>query len=142
MRVQPLVVISSNSAANNNNRRTGLLSGFQQRAQRHTFGRFITRDEIDKQHPIFVSDLLRTIPGLEVVPRLGGNDVRSITGCRPAVYLDGIRYPLMGETIDQIVSPYELEGIEVYTHPSEVPVEFQGPGSDCGVIALWTRTGA
>jgi hypothetical protein len=117
------------------------LSGFQQRAQRRAFGYFITRDQIDKLRPFAVSDLLRTVPGLEVVPSLRGfgNVVRTIEGCTPAVYLDGVRFPLMGESIDDIANPNELEGIEVYTHAAEVPPEFSGPWSNCGVIALWTR---
>jgi hypothetical protein len=118
------------------------LSGFEQRAQRHGFGYFFTRDQIDKLRPFSVTDLLRTVPGLIVQPSLRGfgNVVRTIEGCTPAVYLDGVRFPLMGESIDDIVSPQALEGIEVYTHATEVPAEFMGAFSNCGVIALWTRT--
>ena len=89
-----------------------------------------------------MTDLLRTVPGLQVLPSLRGfgNVVRTIEGCTPAVYLGGTRFPLMGESIDDIVNPMALEGIEVYTHAAEVPAEFQGPFSNCGVIALWTRT--
>jgi hypothetical protein len=122
---------------------SGRLSGFEQRAQRRAFGYFITRDQIDRQRPFNVTDLLRTIPGLQVLPssRGFGNIVRTIEGCTPAVYLDGVRFPLMGESIDDIVNPMDLEGVEVYTHAAEVPAEFAGPASDCGVIALWTRRG-
>ena len=126
----------------NANPKSKRLSGFEQRAQRRAFGYFITRDQIDKLRPFEVSDLLRTVPGLQVLPSLRGfgNVVRTIEGCTPAIYLDGTRFPLMGESIDDIVNPMALEGIEVYTHAAEVPAEFQGPFSNCGVIALWTRT--
>jgi hypothetical protein len=73
-------------------------------------------------------------------PRGFGNEVLTTTGCRPAVYLDGLRYPLRGESIDHIVNPMDIEGIEVYSNPAEVPVEYQGPGSSCGAIVIWTRT--
>jgi hypothetical protein len=118
------------------------LTGFAERAKAHTFGNFITRDEIEKRKPLFVSDLLATVPGLQVVPspRGVGNEVLTTTGCRPAVYLDGLRYPLRGESIDHIVNPMDIEGIEVYSNPAEVPVEYQGPGSSCGAIVIWTRT--
>lgn len=33
----------------------------------------------------------------------------------------------------------DIEGIEVYRGPSELPGEFMGPDSRCGVIAIWTR---
>jgi hypothetical protein len=57
----------------------------------------------------------------------------------PAVYLDGVRFPLLGESIDNIIDPSQLEGIEVYTHAAEVPAQFASARSNCGVIALWTK---
>jgi hypothetical protein len=111
------------------------------RAQRGGFGYFITRDKIEQQRPFRVTDLLRTVPGLQVLPsgRAFGDIVRTTEGCSPAVYLDGSRFPLMGESIDNLVDPMALEGIEVYPRAVEVPAEFQGPFANCGVIALWTR---
>jgi hypothetical protein len=54
--------------------------------------------------------------------------------------LDGVPYALLGgETIDDVVSPTQLEGIEVYRHAAEVPAEFLTAGSSCGAIVLWTR---
>jgi hypothetical protein len=134
-RLRPMVVTAN--ARQNNNR----LSGF---ARRNAFGRYITRDQIDKMHPIFVSDLLRTTPGLQVVPssRGFGYDVLTTEGCRPAIYVDGLHYPLLGgETIDQVVNPNEIDSIEVYAHAAEVPPEYMGPGSNCGAIVIWTKRG-
>ena len=135
VRLTPIKVTAKNKRA------AGKLGGFAERASKRTFGRFITREDIEKRHPVSVSDMLATIPGLQVVPspRGFGNEVRSITGCRPAVYLDGVRFPLMGESIDHIVDPMDVEGIEVYTNAAEMPVEYQGPGASCGAILLWTR---
>ncbi|HEV7837803.1 MAG TPA: TonB-dependent receptor [Gemmatimonadaceae bacterium] len=134
VQMRPVAIVA------NNRRTSGRLSGFYDRAQRKGFGYFITADDIQKRRPFFVSDLLRTVPGLEVLPspRGFGNIVRTIEGCQPAVYLDGVRFPLMGESIDDIVNPSQLEGIEVYTHAAEVPAQFANFGS-CGVIALWTK---
>jgi hypothetical protein len=39
--------------------------------------------------------------------------------------------------IDQILSPYEVEAVEVYRGAGEVPAQF-GPES-CGAIVIWTR---
>jgi hypothetical protein len=135
VQMKPVAIVASNR------RTSGRLSGFYDRAQRHGFGYFITPDQIQKLRPFFVTDLLRTVPGLEVLPspRGFGNIVRTVEGCQPAVYLDGVRFPLMGESIDNIVDPNSLEGVEVYTHFAEVPAQFMDARSNCGVIALWTK---
>jgi carboxypeptidase family protein/TonB-dependent receptor-like protein len=136
--LRPVVVTA------NNRRPTGRLGGFYDRMSKRLGGYFITRDDIQKRNPLLVSDLLRTIPGLEVLPsaRAFGYDIRTVEGCRPAVFLDGLPLPLMrGETIDDLVNPMDVEGIEVYRHAAEVPVQFQR-GSACGAIVIWTRTGA
>jgi hypothetical protein len=137
VQLRPLAIVSNDRPT------SGKLAGFYNRAKRGGFGYFITRDKIDQMRPFFVSDLLRTVPGLEVFPSMRGfgNMVRTIEGCRPAVFLDGVRFPLIGESVDDIVSPQALEGIEVYTHATEVPAEFQGPFATCGAIVLWTKGG-
>lgn len=61
-------------------------------------------------------------------------------GCVPAVYLDGMRMAGGAGSIDLWTRPEDLEGIEVY-HGATVPVDLSGPGTDCGVVLLWTRTG-
>jgi hypothetical protein len=58
--------------------------------------------------------------------------------CVPQIYLDGMRIRTC--SIDDLASPMDLEGIEVY-RSAVVPAELAGPGSSCGVIALWTRRG-
>lgn len=133
--LQPVVVTA------NNRRSTSRLGGFYDRLNRHVGGTFITRDDIDKRRPFRVTDLLATVPGLRLVPGRFGDDVVATEGCRPAVYLDGVRFPLLGEKIDNIVNPQEIEGIEVYPHLAETPVEFQSAGQNCGAIAIWTRVG-
>jgi hypothetical protein len=46
------ITVNANSRENNNR-----LAGF---AQRNAFGHYITRDQIDKMHPISITDLLRS----------------------------------------------------------------------------------
>lgn len=136
--LKPVVVVA------NNRRPPGRLGGFYDRMQRYKTGRFITREQIDKMRPFFVTDILRTLPGVQVVPSLRGigYDVRMSTGCRPNVFLDGLSFPLTGESIDDIVSPMQLEGVEVYPTAAEVPPDLHPTDNMCGAIALWTRGGA
>jgi hypothetical protein len=136
--LRPVQITSSNRLS------SGRVGGFYDRMQRHGFGTFITRDQIEKRHPVWVSDLLRTTPGLVVEPKPTGVgfDVRTTEGCRPEVFVDGVHYPLYFESVDDVVHPDEIEGIEVYAHAAEVPAEYHVPGSPCGVIAIWTRTGS
>ncbi|MEX1183198.1 MAG: hypothetical protein WEF86_08165 [Gemmatimonadota bacterium] len=48
--------------------------------------------------------------------------------------------PLLGMSIDDLVRPLDLEAIEVYRGPSEMPAEFAR--GTCGAIVLWTRNGS
>jgi hypothetical protein len=61
--------------------------------------------------------------------------------CRgPLWFLNGFAYPNVpwGTEFDDI-SLALLEGIEFYMNPLQVPAEYWRGGSECGVIALWTR---
>lgn len=130
------VLLTSNSR-----RPSGRLGGFYDRMQHKKFGTFITRAQIEKRRPFNVTDMLAGASGLIVQPsRRGfGNEVRTTQRCRPTVYLDGLPFPLLGESIDNLVNPMQLEGIEVYPNALDVPGELQRGLSRCGVIALWTK---
>lgn len=99
-------------------------------------GQFMTLAEIEKRNVVATSDLLRTFTGL------GKRGATSfMAGCaRPVVFLDGIKMP-QSLSIDDIAIPRELAGIEFYTGPAQIPVQYKGSGASCGVILLWTRTG-
>ncbi|HKP76068.1 MAG TPA: Plug domain-containing protein, partial [Longimicrobiaceae bacterium] len=89
------------------------------------------------------SDLLRRIPGLAFrQTRKGGFALRGRGGCEPQVYLDGMDVSMFGTatTVDDLVRPEDLEGVEVYGS-SSIPVEFirNTPGDQCGAVMLWTR---
>jgi TonB family protein len=120
----------------------GWATRFYERKERG-MGRYVTRQEIDRRNPIRTTDMLRTIPGVQVMPGPGGfGYVLRVRGsrCDPLVWIDGA--PAFGGYLDvDAFQPQSLEGIEVYSGPSTVPVELRGPrGEDaCGVIALWTR---
>ena len=45
----------------------------------------------------------------------------------------------MGESIDDLVRPQEIAGIEIYVSASSLAAEFGGSTSQCGVVAIWTK---
>jgi hypothetical protein len=74
-------------------------------------------------------------------------------GARPACYmdvwLDGVRMYQFGFTPPQplfdvnSISPYSLEGIEVYAGTAQIPAKYNSQfSSGCGVVLFWTRISA
>ena len=67
-------------------------------------------------------------------------------GCWPVAYVDrhlvstgGIGgYPT---AVDDAVAGSDISAIEVYRSAAEIPPEFMGPSSACGVIVIWTHRG-
>ena len=118
-------------------RRGADMGGFEER-RRIGLGHFITRADLEAE-PTYVSSLLRTIPGVQVAPsRLtGGGDLSIRGGCRPDLVLDGILLRWVGGlSIDDHVTPTEVEAIEVY-RGVETPLRFGN--SPCGAVVVWTR---
>jgi hypothetical protein len=100
-------------------------------------GVFITRAALDSTTAQSVTALLAR------VPLLGGDGVLSLSrgGCTPTLYLNGARFQLAsGETIDDLILPRTLDGVEIYRHRTELPPEFAGIDR-CAAIVFWTRTG-
>lgn len=122
-------------------RLTGALREFHERAERRAWGSFVTREEISRRNPVRTTDLLRTLPGVRLAPtRSGRHAVLLRGGCPARVYLDGIRVRLAGTSIDDLVRPPELEGIEVYPGEAGIPAQYGGlSGGGCGAVLLWTR---
>ena len=97
-----------------------------------------TRAQIEKRNPATIADLMRMVPGLRVDCRGVVCRVTSLRGgrnCVPAYYMDGI--PTDPAAV-WMTPPKDLEGIEIYTGPSETPPELEHRAS-CGAIVLWTR---
>lgn len=106
------------------------------------FGRFFTQEEIQRRNPMRITDLFRTVPGIEMREDIFGQRTLRMRGarCDPLVWIDG--YPLATGYLDpDTFDPSTYAAIEVYTGISTVPVELRGPNGlgACGVIALWSR---
>ncbi len=104
-------------------------------------GRYITRDDIEARHAATVPDALRTLAGVRIECRTltvcQVRMARSQRNCGPGYFMDGIPTDPAALYLTPV---NEIEGIEVYSGPSETPPELEGYQSHCGVIVLWTRT--
>lgn len=119
-----------------------LLRGYYDRLSGRTAtgGRFITRAQVERLHPSQTSDLLRRLPGIRVVPGgFGRGSTLLLRECVPRLYVDGQSVRTNNIGIDELVAPMDIEGIEIYGHPSEVPLELSGANTTCGAIVVWTR---
>jgi hypothetical protein len=119
------------------------LIGFYERSGRARQGHFLNREVIDQARATRTTDLLRRIPGLQFRPnRKGSFAIRGRGGCEPLVFIDGIEASAFGTTltVDELVRPGDLEGIEVYG-AAAIPPQFMRnhPGNECGAVLIWTR---
>lgn len=101
----------------------------KERADKSGFGRLFSREEID-QFGSFES--LLSFYGQ---PRGRCRDI--------PVIIDGFRFPrepgMRGRLIEWLpITDADVENIEIYRGPSQVPMEFGG-FFPCGVIAIWTK---
>ncbi|HEV2131332.1 MAG TPA: Plug domain-containing protein, partial [Longimicrobiaceae bacterium] len=110
---------------------------------------FLTRDEIEARRGTNrVTDLLRMMPGVDVVSAGGGMGISrtqlitmrgGANRCLPTIYIDGMpvqQYPESG--VDDFLSADMLEGVEVYTSFASAPSPIHSRDG-CGVVAFWTR---
>jgi len=104
-------------------------------------GQYLTRDDIEKAGYYSLHDAMRGLRGVTV--ECGGGIgcyirmARAPMQCRPDYIVD--------ERVDNAFGPSvpirDIEALEVYTGPSDVPGEFAGRSAGCGVIVIWTRSG-
>lgn len=123
----------------------GPLAGYYERVRRNQLagiGHIITREEIDRRQPSDVTDLLRMMPRVRIASRHGRDSEVRFSGrgdCTPKVYIDGMltnrRQPA---TVNDLVHPLDLEGVEVYQGLAQMPGEYSDL-TGCGVVLLWTR---
>lgn len=112
---------------------------YQHKKQRNNFGRFFDRADIRIRNPSLASELLRTVPGMQVqTSEFGGNSVR-VRGCKPLVWVDGQRIP--GAELDDVARPADIAGLEVYPSNAGIPAEYMDRNNGvCGIIVVWTKS--
>ena len=148
LELPPLVVVSRSRAPVAALER----AGFYER-KGGKFGIFFERSDIERRRPFTTSDLLRSTPGVRVIAQgLRGNDIRMTRGedpnCPPRIFIDGVIVRRGGRmnrpddpAFDALLQPHEIEAMEVYRSPSEVPTVYSGNDVTCGVVLIWTKQG-
>ena len=127
-------------------------AGFYER-QKSQRGFFLGPAEIEERmyRATRVTDLLHGIPGLTVLRAPAGQfgstvrlrGIASLRGCRaPKIYVDGLlAYDPLADgymSLDELVDRYSISAIEVYRRPAELPAQYGGAESACGVMLVWT----
>ena len=121
---------------------TGRLAGYYQRLHNGNGGYFISRQQIDRENPRMLSQLLTHVPGISAQRMRGGGGGVRMRGrtCWPLVWLDGIQMGAGEVDLDAFV-PSSIQGIELYLGSTTAPMKYIGSRdqSSCGTILLWSR---
>ena len=114
------------------------LGGFEFR-RRHNAGTFRDRTAIDRLNALLTGDLLRNIPGVRVVSGAIDTHVKFMRCLeRVSVWIDGDKVRTSGpDEALGLISPNDIEAIEVYRGVSQIPAEFLD--DSCAAIVIWTR---
>lgn len=115
------------------------------------FGQYMTQPEIEKRNSVYVTELVRTFLGVDIQQqgrsdvaishRFGKYGTFSQGVCALQVFLDGVALPAPVNLKD-LPSPRNLAGIELYSGPSTIPLQYKtSTGGFCGVILVWTKDG-
>jgi hypothetical protein len=131
-------------------RRTLELNGFYER-ERLGFGRFIRREDFETRSNLTTSQILARERGTIVVgsgpsefivfarsSSVGALRSPVAKYCIPQLYLDGMKIS-SGRDLNEVVGPNQVEAVELYRSAAEIPVQYNGSDSACGVILVWTR---
>ena len=119
-------------------------SGFTER-RKAGIGTFLTRADIVRLQSVRASDVLRSVPGLQVTRYGTGWTValrRAGANCYPRWFVNGSPFQMEPGDLDAMFRPDDIEAIEVYAGASQIPAQFGGIRAGCGVIAVWTRAAA
>lgn len=121
----------------------GVLHEFHERAQRTErtgLGRVLNRSELESMPHMNLVRAVSQYAGVRYTPVSNGGFIsETITmrgGCRPAVFLDRIQ--LAAEDYSHVLTT-DLEGVEIYRGPEEVPPEYAARAGTCGAILAWSR---
>jgi hypothetical protein len=119
--------------------------GYVQRKRTSAGGYFLTPEQIESRKATQFTDLMRTVPGIQVS---GQNGQAMLTSTRSAaggggcvtVFVDGAQWQqITPGDLDSFVQPTEVAAVEVYNGAS-IPPQFTTAGQSCSAIVVWTKT--
>jgi hypothetical protein len=138
-------------------------TGFYNREARG-HGRFLKREDLERRPGNRLVNILDEVPGIRLYRDRRGNEYVTFDRaqsngafsraqrnqadmCQPVFFLDGSRVNTGtpdrgGVTLNDLVPPEQIEGIEVYGSVAQIPVEFNASDAACGVVVIWTRKGS
>jgi TonB family protein len=136
--VRPVIVNAAQAESHT------MLAAIRARERSAGNGYFTYRNDFMRYNPVKFTDILRRVPGVTFgKTRTNNTEVRLRNNrCSPLYWIDN--QPLIGMPFDpDVLPPGTIEAIEVYSSPSLVPPQFQGPhyAQGCGAIVIWTRQG-
>jgi carboxypeptidase family protein len=116
------------------------LREFTDRRKANNFGYFFTRSEMLKRQPRYLSEVLRSLPGVTLMTSRGPGLVLRVRGCRyaPLVWVNNGRVPYA--ELDEVARIDDVAAMEVYLSQAGVPAQFlDRSNAGCGTIVIWTR---
>jgi hypothetical protein len=116
----------------------GHLQEFYDHKANNNFAKFFERKDIEKRNPVFLSELLRTVPGAALYASDRSGNRIFLRDCKPVVWVDGMRAP--GAELDDVARPMDTAGLEVYPSSAGLPPQYQDRNNRmCGAIVVWTK---
>jgi hypothetical protein len=118
-----------------------VLAEFWERRARG-FGKFVTRDEIERKGATRFVDVVRSVSGLSIMNYRGHQEIRfrgaaiGSANCPPQYWVDGI--PLERGSAEEF-TPENVEAIELYASPATTPPQFNTRSPTCGTVVIWSR---
>ncbi len=112
-------------------------------------GSFLTPADLERLHPVEPTDVVRRLEGFDVGydrfepsrklitnKRFGGSG----RACVPVIFVDGV-YVGTADTYDvnAVLWVDKLDAVESYPSAARIPIEYNTTGTQCGVIAFWTK---
>jgi hypothetical protein len=119
--------------------------GFSQR-QRTGTGFYMGPDQLKNINGLYLTDILRRVPGLRVVSSQDGDVVTSSRGVSSLTGGDCVQYfvddmpwqSMSPGDINSFVNAHEVVAMEVY-QGSNTPAQYSRAMQGCTTIVLWTR---
>jgi hypothetical protein len=118
--------------------------GFLDRKRSGATGYFLTPEQVERRQAMQFTDLLRSVPGMQVSSQNGQSMLSSSrnaagSGC-VTVFVDGAPWQqLTPGDLDSFVRPEEVAAVEIY-QGTQVPAQFVTVGQSCSAVVVWTKT--